>query len=89
MSQHPLEETVSALWQMVAEQEVRVIVVLSPLDNEECSSFWPSSPGSQMMWDVGFNQYTVSLVTQDEYQPRTIRLQLEVNTFDWIMKKMR
>ena len=78
MSQHPLEETVSALWQMVAEQEVRVIVVLSPLDNEECSTFWPSSPGSQMMWDVGFNQYTVSLVTQDEYQPRTIRLQLEV-----------
>ena len=35
MSQHPLDSTVSALWQLVAEQEVMVMVILSNIDNED------------------------------------------------------
>jgi protein tyrosine phosphatase len=35
VSQHPLDSTVSALWQLVSEQEVLVMVVLSNIDNED------------------------------------------------------
>ena len=78
MSQHPLESTVSALWQLVTEQEVRTMVVLSPIDNDEVTPFWPVAAGAHIVWDVGYNKYTVTLLQQDDYQPRTIRLKLEV-----------
>ena len=35
VSQHPLDSTVSALWQLVSEQEILVMVVLSNIDNED------------------------------------------------------
>ena len=34
LSQHPLDSTISSMWQMVAEQEIQVIVVLTNLDNQ-------------------------------------------------------
>ena len=61
---------------MVAEQEIQVIVVLTNLDNQDYRPFWPDRPGSSMMWDCGYSQYTVSLMDQDEFLPRTIRLLL-------------
>ena len=39
--------------------------------------FWPDRPGTSLMWDCGYSQYTVSLLAQDEFMPRTIRLRLE------------
>ena len=39
--------------------------------------FWPDRPGTSLMWDCGYSQYTVSLLAQDEFVPRTIRLRLE------------
>ena len=41
LSQHPLDSTISAMWQMVAEQEVGVVVVLTNLDNQDYRPFWP------------------------------------------------
>ena len=38
-------------------------------------------PGTSMMWDCGYHQYTVSLVNTDEFLPRTIRLRLEVSKY--------
>ena len=66
------------MWQMVAEQEIQVIVVLTNLDNQDYRPFWPDRPGTSMMWDCGYQQFTVSLLQQDEFLPRTIRLRLEV-----------
>ena len=65
------------MWQMVAEQEIQVIVVLSNLDAEDYRPFWPDRAGSSMMWDAGYSQFTVSLLSQDEFLPRTIKLRLE------------
>ena len=41
LCQHPLDSTISAMWQMVAEQEVGVVVVLTNLDNQDYRPFWP------------------------------------------------
>ena len=79
LSQHPLESTISSMWQMVAEQEVQVLVVLTNLDAQDYRPFWPDRPGTSMMWDCGYSQATVSLVSQDDFMPRTIRLRLESN----------
>ena len=46
--------------QMVAEQEIQVIVVLTNLDNQDYRPFWPDRPGTSLMWDCGYSQYTVS-----------------------------
>ena len=76
------------MWQLVAEQDVQVIVVLTNLDNHDYRPFWPASTNGQMMWDAGFSQFTVSLVSQDELLPRTVRLRLEVSDFmkeQWVM----
>ena len=70
------------MWQMVAEQEIQVIVVLTNLDNQDYRPFWPDRPGTSMMWDCGYSQYTVSLISQDEFMPRTIRLRLEVSPIE-------
>ena len=35
VSQHPLDNTVSAMWQLVSEQDILVMVVLTNLDNED------------------------------------------------------
>jgi len=53
------------------------MVVLTSLDNDDYRPFWPTSFGSEMMWDAGYSQFTVSLLAMDEYFPRTIRLRLE------------
>ena len=66
------------MWQLVAEQEVQVMVVLTNLDNHDYRPFWPAGTNGQMMWDAGHSQYTVSLISQDEFLPRTVRLRLEV-----------
>ena len=65
------------MWQMVAEQEVGVVVVLTNLDAQDYRPFWPDRPGTSMMWDCGYSQFTVSLISQDDFMPRTIRLRLE------------
>ena len=69
------------MWQMVAEQEVQVLVVLTNLDNQDYRPFWPDRPGTSMMWDCGYSQFNVSLLSQDDFLPRTIRLRLESKTF--------
>merc|ERR1711937_381039 len=33
-----------------------------------------------MMWDCGYSQYTVTLMEQDDFLPRTIRLRLDSGT---------
>jgi hypothetical protein len=40
--------------------------------------FWPVSYGSELMWDAGYSQFNVSLISMDDFTPRTIRLRLEV-----------
>ena len=79
VSQHPLDSTISAMWQLVAEQDVQVIVVLTNLDNHDYRPFWPASANGQMMWDAGYSQFAVSLISQDDFSPRTVRLRLEVS----------
>ena len=64
LSQHPLESTTSAMWQLVAEQEVQVVVVLTNLDAQDYRPFWPNSSASAMMWDGPAGQYTVSKHTK-------------------------
>lgn len=42
ITQHPLYETVSDLWQMVWDHNVQIIVVLTPvIDDKEFLQFWP------------------------------------------------
>ena len=84
ISQHPLDSTISAMWQLVAEQDIQVIVVLTNLDNHDYRPFWPASTNGQMMWDAGYSQFTVSLVSQDDFLPRTVRLKLEVGHMSWM-----
>ncbi len=43
-----------------------------------CRPFWPVSYGSELMWDAGYSQFNVSLISMDDFTPRTIRLRLEV-----------
>jgi hypothetical protein len=45
-----------------------------------CRPFWPVSYGSELMWDAGYSQFNVSLISMDDFMPRTIRLRLEVRT---------
>ena len=66
------------MWQMVMEQGVQVVVVLTDLDNQDYKPFWPAGTNGQMVWDAGYSQYTVSLVSQDEFLPTTVHLRLEV-----------
>ena len=47
---------------MMAEQEVGMVVVLTNLDAKDYRPFWPNRPGT-MMWDCGYSQFTVSLVS--------------------------
>ena len=68
----------SAMWQLVAEQEVQVIVVLTNLDNQDYQPFWPAGTNGEMMWAGGYRQYTVSVISQDDFLPRTVHLRLEV-----------
>ena len=77
LSQHPLDDTVPSLWQLVAEQSVQVVVVLTSLDNCDYRPFWPASTNGQMTWDTGFPQYTVDLSSQDQFSC-TSRLRLQV-----------
>ena len=79
VSQHPLDSTISAMWQLVAEQDVQVIVVLTNLDNHDYRPFWPTDTNGQMMWDAGYSQFTVSLISQDDFSPLTVHLRLEVS----------
>ena len=78
ISQHPLDSTVPQFWQLVAEQEVQVVVVLSNLDNEDYKPFWPFATNGQMIWDSGYNQVTLSVLSEDDYVPKTICIRLEV-----------
>ena len=48
----------------------QVIVVLSNLDNQDYSAFWPLSPSTPIMWDAGYSQVTVSVISQDDFLPR-------------------
>ena len=54
-----------------------MVVVLTNLDAQDYRPFWPDRPGTSMMWDCGYSQFTVSLISQDDFMPRTIRLRLE------------
>ena len=62
-------------WQMVREQDVQVIVVLTCLDSDEYPPFWPLSSNTQMMWSVGHMQYNVAFVGQEQ---NVTKLRLEV-----------
>ena len=48
----------------------QVIVVLSNLDNQDYSAFWPLSTSTPIMWDAGYSQVTVSVISQDDFLPR-------------------
>ncbi|KAL5481987.1 hypothetical protein EMCRGX_G022265 [Ephydatia muelleri] len=63
VTQGPLVNTVSDFWQMVWEQDVSVIVMLTTLSEmgmAQCSQYWPSSGVSQ------YHIYEVRLVSEHE-----------------------
>ncbi|KAJ8301223.1 hypothetical protein KUTeg_020210, partial [Tegillarca granosa] len=41
LTQHPLESTVEDFWRMVWDQNSSVILLLSPVDDDEFKKFWP------------------------------------------------
>ena len=47
--------------------------------------FWPAGTNGQMMWDAGYSQFTVSLISQDDFFPRTVHLKLEVGNMSGII----
>ena len=55
-----------------------MVVVLSNLDNEDYKPFWPSATNGQMIWDSGYNQVTLSVLSEDDYVPKTMHIRLEV-----------
>ncbi|CAB4063723.1 PTPRG [Lepeophtheirus salmonis] len=85
LSQHPSETTLSSFWQMVWEQDVRLIVLLSSIDAQECCSFWdsPQSPGS-IGWQInGYQEMKVTVLEDDDSTfRRAIRLSLEFNQYE-------
>ena len=54
--------------------------MLSNLDNQDYTAFWPASPSLPIMWDAGYSQYTVSLLSQDDFLPRSYREVEKVET---------
>ena len=51
VAQHPLDHTASSFWQMCWEQQVHLVVALSPLDPQECRPFWALDAGTSVFFD--------------------------------------
>ena len=83
LAQHPLESTCASFWQMVWEQNVHLLVMLSAIDGQECGAFWPSGGHTAAFFEVGFQKMKVT--TLDEVETATwkaFRLSLEVRRSD-------
>ena len=85
MTQHPMENTMFAFWQMVWEQEVSLVVTLSSIDSQECLPFWPSSGqiGETLSWENPTKTHQIRVVMIEELDApsrRSIRVSLEVTT---------
>jgi receptor-type tyrosine-protein phosphatase gamma len=61
ITQHPLEQTVADFWRMLWDQNVRTVVILSPVTQPEFGIFWP---GPQM--SIEMETMRVSLVDESE-----------------------
>ena len=51
---------------------MQVIVVLSNLDNQDYPAFWPTSPGTPMVCESPYSSSTLSVITQDDFLPRSV-----------------
>ena len=48
-----------------------MIVVLSNLDNQDYPAFWPTQAGAPIVWESGYSSCSLSVVTQDDFLPRS------------------
>ncbi|XP_059092018.1 tyrosine-protein phosphatase 99A-like [Tigriopus californicus] len=78
IAQHPLEHTMATFWQMVWEQEIHVLTLLTSIDGQECLPFWPNGPGMGIFFNVGYQKMKVSLLDElDTPMWKAIRISLE------------
>ncbi|XP_040566309.2 putative receptor-type tyrosine-protein phosphatase mosPTP-1 isoform X2 [Lepeophtheirus salmonis] len=80
VSQHPSAATIPTFWQMVWEQDVQLIVLLSSIDSQECCSFWSTSEiHGSLQWEInGYQRMKVTLLDDvDTASKKAIRISLE------------
>ncbi|WAQ95216.1 PTN13-like protein [Mya arenaria] len=74
VSQGPLPETLGHFWQMIWEQRVTVLVMLT-LDKEgskvKCHRYWPESADTPL--DICDGEYRLSLLYENELEAFTVR----------------
>ncbi len=79
VAQHPVESTFAAFWQMVWEQNVHLLVMLSAIDGQECAAFWPADGGQSAFFEVGALKMKVTMMDGvDTATWKAFRLSLEV-----------
>ena len=79
LAQHPLEHTMASFWQMAWEQDVHLLVMLSSIDGQECTPFWPDGPGAHAFFNAGSMKMKVTLMDElDTAMWKAMRLSLEV-----------
>ena len=66
-----------AFWQLVWDQGVHVLTLLSAIDAQECRMFWPAVSGQHVFFDAGYQKMKVTLLDEVEAAtdagPRTIK----------------
>jgi receptor-type tyrosine-protein phosphatase gamma len=68
VTQHPLESTTPEFWQMLWDHNVKTVVVLSIIDNQEYPTFWP--PQGE---DMDFESFRVKLAHESDQNCFIIR----------------
>jgi hypothetical protein len=88
LAQHPLDSTCATFWQMVWEQSVHLIVMLSSIDGQECCAFWPAESGQSVFFEVGYQKMKVTMLDEvDTATWKAFRLSLEVRKSEAERKK--
>ena len=84
VAQHPLDSTMSVFWQMVWEQDVHILVMMSSIDPQECRPFWPQESGMHAFFDAGYQKMKVTLLDEvDTASWKAFRISLEVTILNY------
>ena len=74
-----------AFWQLIWDQGVHVLTLLSAIDAQECRMFWPAQSGQHMFFDAGYQKMKVTLLDELESGMwRAYRISLEVSGSVWL-----
>jgi len=90
LAQSPMKDTTEDFWRLIADNNVRIIIMLNPLDplNPDLDfNYWPSSPDQPLVYDKKLEVHEDKIKVDEDHQNIIIRyLKVHLSPYDLLNK---